>query len=145
MYRNDRYGHHESSCNNAGTQGNSSDDFFTADVVVSLREFTINRNDAITGADILSGVTSVPVATGSPAVIHLHLRAFHFKADGTQTLFTVSLSDDPTCMHAAVGPTIQSCNTLLPPVNDLPGNATAISCGSALKRNNDRCNCRCAG
>ncbi|MDX2279928.1 MAG: zinc-dependent metalloprotease family protein, partial [Saprospiraceae bacterium] len=115
-------------CNDNGTPGIASDDFFTADVTVTFVVPPASGNlqfaaggDAIAGG----GALSVSVAGLNSPYTFTGVR---FKADGTPTVVTLEFSAETTCSFVATGPTVASCG-VVGACGSLSTSVTNADCG----------------
>ncbi len=97
-----------SACNDNGTPSNPDDDFFTQNVqAVFFNRPLTGSLQIVPGGDQI-GTYSIPVQN---IVGNSHIfNNVMFKADGTPTNIEMDFTDEPTCIDAAVGPTVNSCS-----------------------------------
>ncbi|MBC7776630.1 MAG: hypothetical protein H7246_14450, partial [Phycisphaerae bacterium] len=120
-----------SACNDNGTPNDPSDDFFTQNIHASFfnRPFT-GSLQIVPGGDQI-GAYSIPA---NQIVGNAHtFNGVMLKADGTPSVVQMNFTDEPGCIDAETGPTIQPCSTPQPPPpNDLCANAIPIPCNSSI-------------
>jgi SdrD B-like domain/SprB repeat len=99
----------QSTCNNNGTIGNGTDDFFTANITVTFSNPPATGNLELTG-DVLTGggpttVTVAMLGAGTYTFTGVRLRA-----DGTNSQVTATFSAATTCtLQNTSGPTVSPC------------------------------------
>ncbi len=94
-------------CNDNGTSGDPSDDYFTADITVTFVNPPASGNLTLSG-DVLAGGGALFVAAPftSPTVFV----GIRLKADGTPSVVTATFSVDPLCTFTVSnGPSVGSC------------------------------------
>lgn len=119
-------------CNSNGTNGNSSDDYFTADITVTFYTAPSTGTLDLTG-DVLSGggAISVPVATAGVGPTYT-FTGVRLKADGTASAVTAAFSADPACTFSITdGPNVPSCSTS-PACAINVTSATPTACANAV-------------
>ncbi|MBL7829139.1 MAG: lamin tail domain-containing protein, partial [Saprospiraceae bacterium] len=97
----------QSTCNDNGTPGDPSDDYFTATIIVSFANPPGSGNLVLTG-DVLTGGGALTIAAPftSPAVF----TGVRLKADGTASVVTATFSAEPACTFTnSNGPSVNSC------------------------------------
>ena len=98
-----------SACNDNGTPNDPSDDFFTQNIHASF----FNRPGTgelqiVPGGDQI-GTYSIPV---NQIIGNSHLfNSVKLKADGTPSVVQMNFTDDPGCIDADTGPTVQPCSS----------------------------------
>jgi hypothetical protein len=97
-----------SACNDNGTPNDPSDDFFTQNVHASFfNRPSTGSLQIVPGGDQI-GTYSIPV---NQIVGNAHtFTAVQLKADGTPTVVQMDFTDEPTCINADTGPTVQACS-----------------------------------
>jgi len=100
-------------CNDNGTPNDPSDDFFTQNIHASFfNRPSTGSLQIVPGGDQI-GVYSIPV---NQIVGNAHtFNAVMLKADGTPSIVQMNFTDDPGCIDADSGPTVQPCSTPPPP------------------------------
>ncbi|HAD11028.1 MAG TPA: hypothetical protein DCF33_01185 [Saprospirales bacterium] len=99
------------SCNDNGTSGDPSDDYFTANITVTFVNSPAAGNLTLSG-DVLAGGGALSVAAPftSPTVFS----GVRLKADGTASVVTASFSADPGCTFTENnGPNVTSCSNAM--------------------------------
>jgi hypothetical protein len=97
-----------SPCNDNGTPTDPTDDFFTQNIHASFFNRPATGDLQIVPGGDQIGTYSIPVVQiigNSHTFIGVQL-----KADGTPTNIQMNFTDEPTCIDAAVGPTVNSCS-----------------------------------
>jgi hypothetical protein len=101
-----------SACNDNGTNNDPSDDFFTQNVQA------IFFNRPLTGSlQIVPGGDQIGTYSIAANQIIGNSHIFNnvqFKADGTPSNVQMNFTDEPTCIDAATGPTVQPCSSNTP-------------------------------
>jgi SdrD B-like domain/SprB repeat len=113
----------QSACNNAGTNANGNDDYFTADIIVTFSGPPATGTLDLTG-DVLTGggATSVSVATAGAGPTYT-FSGVRLRADGTASAVTATFSAESTCTFAVTnGPNVLPCSSCNPPC----GTTTAV-------------------
>ncbi len=117
-----------SACNDNGTPNDPSDDFFTQNIQASFfNRPTTGSLQIVPGGDQI-GTYSIPV---NQIVGNSHIfNGVKLKADGTPSVVQMNFTDEPTCIDAGTGPTVQPCSTPPPPCTitvDFLGNPSACN------------------
>jgi Secretion system C-terminal sorting domain len=98
-----------SACNDNGTPNDPTDDFFTQNIHASFfnRPLT-GLLQIVPGGDQI-GTYSIPV---DQIIGNAHLFiGVQLKADGTPSVVQMNFTDDPACIDADTGPTVQPCSS----------------------------------
>lgn len=82
-------------CSDNGTPNDASDDYFTADVIVTYNNEPSSGTIDLTGSGILSTGTTAANVTSSPQTIS----GVRLKADGNDVEITATFSDENTCTY----------------------------------------------
>ncbi len=102
-----------SACNDNGTPNNPNDDFFTQNIHASFFNRPLTGSLQIVPGGDQIGAYSIPV---NQIIGNSHLfTAVMLKADGTPSVVQMNFTDDPGCIDADTGPTVQPCSTPPPP------------------------------
>ena len=117
-----------SACNDNGTPNDPSDDFFTQNIHASFfNRPSTGSLQIVPGGDQI-GSYSIPV---NQIIGNAHtFNAVQLKADGTPSIVQMNFTDDPGCIDADTGPTVQPCSTPPPPCTitvDFFGNPSACN------------------
>jgi len=97
-----------SACNDNGTPNDPSDDFFTQNIHASFfNRPSTGSLQIVPGGDQI-GSYSIPV---NQIIGNAHIfNAVQLKADGTPSVVQMNFTDDPGCIDADTGPTVQPCS-----------------------------------
>ncbi len=97
-----------SACDDNGTPNDPSDDFFTQNIHASFfNRPSTGSLQIVPGGDQI-GSYSIPV---NQIIGNSHLfTAVKLKADGTPSIVQMNFTDEPGCIDADTGPTVQSCS-----------------------------------
>ncbi len=117
----------ESACQNNGTSGDASDDFFTADVVVNFTGKPSSGTLNLTGD--LPSPMSVAVASTSTATTHT-FAGVQFPANGTTGDLTATFSAEPTCTYFA--------NNILPLISACPSSSGFLILSEYIESTNQK-------
>ncbi|HLG34847.1 MAG TPA: T9SS type A sorting domain-containing protein [Bacteroidia bacterium] len=98
-----------STCNDNGTPGDPSDDYYTADVVIDYFDPPLTGSLRIFGTPLVAGQVSVPVSALSSSPFTFV--DVVFKATGVIATFFGEFTDEvPACSQEANNPIVQSCS-----------------------------------
>lgn len=98
-----------SACNDNGTPNDPSDDFFTQNIHASFFNRPATGSLQIVPGGDQIGVYSIPVVqiVGNSYLF----TAVKLKADGTPSEVQMNFTDEPGCIDADTGPTVQPCSS----------------------------------
>ncbi|MEL6675847.1 MAG: T9SS type A sorting domain-containing protein [Bacteroidota bacterium] len=114
-----------SACNDNGTQNISTDDFFTADVVVTFTDPAVTGNLTLTGDATASVVVT---ALSNPPTSHT-FAGLTFPAHGNPISLTAAFSSEPTC--ALSNPALPGVNSCSPVVGFAQSNSATLESAGA--------------
>ncbi|MBC7776816.1 MAG: HYR domain-containing protein, partial [Phycisphaerae bacterium] len=97
-----------SSCNNNGTNGDASDDYFTADITVNYTNPPTSGNLTLSG-DVLAGGGALSVAAPFNATSTV-FTGIRLKADGTASSVTATFGANSCAFTENNGPNVASCS-----------------------------------